>query len=66
MPPKTPRFVFMLLPEERERLRQQADAKGLSLSNFIRKRLGLKPLHHGAEKQNKRNPFGRAGKKEEA
>jgi len=66
MPTNSPRFLIILQPDEKESLRLQATAKGLSLANYIRKRLGLKPLHHGAEKKNKRNPYGRAGKKEEA
>lgn len=66
MPPKIPQRKFSITDEEYEAKREEAATQGLSFSNFVRKKLKLKPLHHGAEKQNKRNPFGRAGKKEEA
>jgi len=55
---------FYATPEELADLRRQAREKGLTFSSFVRRKLKLPALKHGAEAGNKRNPFGRAGKKE--
>jgi hypothetical protein len=34
-------------PSERAKLHADADAKGLNLSNYVRRRLGLKPAKAG-------------------
>ncbi len=66
MPPKVPQKKFSITDAEYEAKREEATAHGLSFSNFVRKKLKLKPLMHGSKVGERRNPNGRRGKKEEA
>lgn len=45
------RIPGRLTPDEHRRLVEKAEAAGVSLGTYVRRKLGLKPLPHGGKRQ---------------
>ena len=62
MPTKHKQRNLTLTAEEDETFRREAAEAKTSVSNLLRRKLGLSEIKRGATEKNKRNPFGRSGK----